>query len=96
MPLSPFASPNCLPQKVFDLAVDTTQFVLSPGFQLGPELGINAKQKGLAFHEPSRSGVECAGVYHGMDFGFTTEHDHEIASHCGFAFVVKHQHLFIG
>jgi len=96
--LSPFppAFLDGLSQKVFDLAVDTAQFVLRPGFQFGPELRIDSKQKGLASHEPSRSGVECAGIDHGMDFGFTAQHDHEIADHGGFALIVKYKHLFAG
>jgi hypothetical protein len=81
---------NRLPEEVFDLAVDTTQFVLCPGFQFSPELGINTKQKGFSFHEPDLSVVECAGVQHGMNLGFTAEHNHEIADHGSLALVVKH------
>jgi len=96
LPPSPPAFLDCLSQKVFDLAVDAAQFVLRPGFQFGPELRIDSKQKSLAPHEPSRSGVECAGINHRMDFGFTAQHGHEIANHGGFALIVKCKYLFVG
>jgi hypothetical protein len=81
---------NRLPEEVFDLAVDTTQFVLRPGFQFSPELGINTKQKGFSLHGPDLSVVERAGVQHRMSLGFTAEHNHEIADHGSLALVVKH------
>jgi hypothetical protein len=88
--LASFVFLNRLPEEIFDLAVDTTQFVLRPGFQFSPELGINTKQKGLSIHAPDLSVVECAGVQHRMNLGFTAEHNHEIADHSGLALVVKH------
>ncbi len=69
--LAPFALLNRLSEEVFDLAVDAPQFGLRPAFQLGPELRINTKEKRLSIHKPGRSGVECAGVQHGMDLGLT-------------------------
>jgi hypothetical protein len=36
---------NCLPEQVFDLAVDAPQFVLRPGFQIRPERRIDAQEK---------------------------------------------------
>src|SRR5258708_36232909 len=38
-----------LAAKVFDLAVDAAQLGLRPGFQVGPERGIDAQQKWFAF-----------------------------------------------
>jgi hypothetical protein len=43
LPLASFAFLNRLSEEVFDLAVDAAQFVLSPGFELSPELGIDTK-----------------------------------------------------
>jgi hypothetical protein len=88
--LASFTFLNRLPEEVLDLAVDTTQFVLRPGFQFNPERGINTKQKGLSIHEPDLSVVECAGVQHRMNLGFTAEHNHEIADHGSLALVVEH------
>lgn len=89
MPLAPFAFLNGLSEKVFDLAVDAAQLVLRPGFEFSPELGINSKQKWFSSHGPDLSTVKCAGIQHGMDFGFAAEHDHEIADHSGLTLVVK-------
>jgi hypothetical protein len=36
-----------LVEKVFDLTVDAAQFVLCPGFELGPECRINSQKKRL-------------------------------------------------
>jgi hypothetical protein len=38
-----------LPQEIFDLAIDAPQVVLRPPLQLGPEITVNAKEKGLPF-----------------------------------------------
>lgn len=38
-----FAFLNRLSKEVFDLTVDTAQFVMCPGFQLSPELRVNTK-----------------------------------------------------
>jgi hypothetical protein len=94
--LAPFALLNSLSKKIFDLAVDAAQFVLCPGLKIGPEFGVNSKQKWFSSHRPDLSAVKRAGIKHGMNFGFTTEHDHKIADHGGLALVVEHQHLLLG
>lgn len=40
--------PYCLTQQVLDLAIDATQFVRRPGFQIGQKPGIDAQQEGLS------------------------------------------------
>jgi len=40
--LASFALLDCLPQQVFNLAVDAAQFVLRPGFEFRPERRIDA------------------------------------------------------
>jgi hypothetical protein len=91
-----FAFLDSLAEEVFDLTVDTAQFVLRPGLHFGPERRIDAQKKGFSFHQPCRLVVQRAGVYHGMNLGFTAEHDHEIADHRGFALVVEHDYVLFG
>src|SRR6267378_8291485 len=68
--LAAFALLDGLAEEVFDLTVDATQFVLRPGFELGPERRIDAQKKGLSFHHPCQSVVQRTGVDYGMHFGF--------------------------
>jgi len=46
-PCPALAPGDGLPENVFDLAVDTAQFVLRPRFKLGPKRGIDPQQKRL-------------------------------------------------
>ena len=46
---------NRLAQHVLDLTVDAAQLVLRPGFELGPEIRVDTKKKGLSVsHFPVR------------------------------------------
>jgi hypothetical protein len=76
--LAAFALLDGLAEEVFDLTVDATQFVLRPGFELGPERRIDAQKKGLSFHHPCQSVVQRTGVDYGMHFGLAAKNDHEI------------------
>lgn len=44
-----FAFLHGLAEEEFDLGVDAAEFLRGPGFQLGPESGVDAEEEGLAF-----------------------------------------------
>jgi hypothetical protein len=83
-----------LPQEILDLTIDTPQVVLGPALQLGPEITVNAKEKGLPFTHVAPSCVERSRIDHGVNFGFAAKDNHEIAHHGRAALVVEMDDVF--
>ena len=69
---------DCLPEQIFDLSIDASQFCGRPSFQLGPKLRIDPEKIRLSIiHRPeSGLGIERAGIHHGMHFGFAAKYNH--------------------
>ena len=78
-----------LAQEILDLTIDTPQVVLGPALQLGPEITVNAKQKGLPFSHVGPSRVECSRVDDRVNLGLAAKDNHEIAHHGRAALVVE-------
>jgi hypothetical protein len=77
--LGAFALLDGLPQEIFDLTIDAAEFILRPGFELGPMRRIDAQKKGFPFHPRDLSVVKRAGIYDRVHLGFTAEDHHTIA-----------------
>ena len=89
------AAQHRLPQQIFNLAVHAAEIILRPGFEIAPERRIHPQEETSAFRH-KRSGVERPRVDHRMGLGLTAQHDHQVADHGGFAFVIQDQHFFVG
>src|SRR5262249_10530516 len=76
-----------LAKQVLHLAVDASQFVLSPGFQGRPELRTDSKQ--VSFSWPHSSGVKRSRVHYRVHFRFAAEHHHQVANHRGSPLVIQ-------